>query len=535
MRLGYRSAARSAVLRSATVTILVSALGVLIPVGAGAQSDAANRIREKVFEFLQAIESSRFETHVKGRDASSERVYATYHYLTTPEKINELRSYKTGASEVDADAYELSARFLVDQTIRSRSAAEVDGGTRYLAETSILVNGEEISLRNVVSRMADEEDRSARRQWSFAFTEFMENANVYLRQAVHLSNQESKKFGYDGYQDFMATYHGFDIDQLQARAQVLIDSTNDAYRQLFESEIAATFEGNLDLASVRYYDVPMVRRMSRFDDVLPAKRAKNAISNLAGSTGFQLGKPWGVDYEAARVPHARDGVDHYLAKIAQSAGIVGHKETSGFLTHAGYLRETGTLLYFGYAGGVNFEHHFLGDPSMAYAAGYLFENLLEDTGFLTRKLDVSAEEADAIREAHRFHRLYEIREYAGRLLFLPDLYTDVKQPQELYESIFEPIRMWSSTQVDRAMYMASNDEFDCAARFKGMLLASALREHLQKRFGDEWWSLKDVAGALKTLWGEGQRITAEEFGAKLDVAEITPSLLLTDLRVVETP
>jgi len=516
------------------LTVIVGTAAVVISDDARAQNDAANRIREKVFEFLQAVESTRFETHVKGRDASSERVYATYHYLTTPEKIEELRSYKAGAPELEANAYELSSMFLIDQTIRARSAPEIDGGARYLADTSILVNGEEISLRNVVNRMATEEDRSARRQWSFAFTEFMENANVYLRQAVHLSNEGAKEFGYEGYLDFISAYHRFDLDELQARAQVLIDGTDDTYGRLLDEQVALAFDGALSTSEVRYYDVPMVRRMHRFNDALPAKKAKKSMEKAFESMGFSLDKPWSVDYETAKVPHARDGFDHYLAKIAQSAGIVGHKETSGFLTHVGYLRETGTLLYFGYAGGVNFEYHFLGDPSMAYAAGYLFENLLEDEAFLTDRLDVSDEEAAAIRDAHRFHRLLEVREYAGRLLFLPQLYADVKQPQELFESIFEPIRMWSSTQVDRALYMRSNDEFDCAARFKGMLLAAALRDHLVKLHGEEWWKNEDVAGTLKTLWGQGQQITAEEFGAKLDAPEIVPALLLNAL-TAQTP
>lgn len=511
--------------------LLLSTATAMLSDDARAQNDAANRIREKVFEFLQAVESTRFETHVKGRDASSERVYATYHYLTTPDKITELRSYKAGAPETEAGAYELSALFLIDQTIRARSAPEVDGGAAYLADTSILVNGEEISLRNVLNRMATEEDRSARRQWSFAFTEFMENANVYLRQAVHLSNEGAKGFGYEGYLDFISEYHRFDLAELQGRAQVLIDGTNDTYKGLLDQQVALAFDGALSTGEVRYYDIPMIRRMERFDDALPPKKAKKSIEKTFESMGLSLSKPWSVDYEAAKVAHARDGFDHYLAKIAQSAGIVGHKETSGFLTHVGYLRETGTLLYFGYAGGVNFEYHFLGDPSMAYAAGYLFENLLEDEAYLTDRLDVSAEEAAAIREAHRFHRILEVREYAGRLLFLPQLYADVKQPQELFETIFEPIRMWSSTQVDRALFMRSNDEFDCAARFKGMLLASALRDHLVKLHGEEWWKNKDVAGTLKSLWGQGQQITAEEFGAKLDAPEIVPSLLLSELNV----
>lgn len=495
--------------------------------------DAENmlRIREKSLEFFQSLGSRAVETYVKGRPSEFDRGYKTYHYLANEDKVTEVAAYtKTESDAAAKHAYDLLRRWLELQTIHAATAPEVDGANNYLADTEIIVGGEEIPLRNVVNRMSTETDRSTRRQWSFAFKEFLENVNVYRRQEVHLSNVKAKELGYDGFLDFLQQYKDFEAAAAAVEAQALIDQTHDVYRRLLDEQIAATYGSDLALNDIRFYDVPRLRTMARFDDALQERRAFQTLKKAFKDCGIDIqdDRAGNISERVASEPHALSGVHGYIDEPVRNMMTIGYKPSTGFLTLAGMLREAGGLAYYGRAGGPYFEHHFFGDPTMSFAIGYLFENLMENEAWLAEYTKLDEEQIRAVRQAHAFHRLAEAREYAGRILFLPQIYEGVKQPGELYEQIMEPIRMWGHTEVDRVLYMEANDEFDCVGRFRSMILAVALENTLTKRVGDEWWKNKKTAEVLSGLWAKGQRQRAADFAASVDMQDFDPSLLVTD-------
>jgi hypothetical protein len=520
------------------------ALSTILATGPALADDAENvlRIREKSLEFLQALGSRAVDTYVKGRPSDFDRAYKTYHYLVNAEKIDELGGYvDTAPDETAAHAYALLKTWLELETMHAATAPEVDGGNNYMMDTEIIVGGEEIPLNDVVNRMAHEPDRSTRRQWSFAFKEFIENVNVYRRQEVHLSNVKAKELGYESFLAFLEQYKDFDIAAAQAEAQALVEQTDDLYQRLFEEQIQATYAGEMTRQEIRFYDMPRVRLMGHFDDALPEKKAFQSIEKAFKKAGIDLDddRAGDVSARAADEAHARSGVRGYIDEPLRNMMTIGYKPASGFLTHAGMLREAGRLVYHGRAGGLYFEHHFFGDPTMAFAIGYLFENLMGDEAWLKESLGVNDAEAAAIRQAHAFHRLAQAREYAGHVLFLPQIYEGIKQPDEVYEQTMEPIRMWGHTEVDRVLYMEANDEFDCVGRLRGMILAVALENALVKRVGPEWWKDRKSAEVLAGLWSKGQRQRAIDFAASLDLQGFDPSLLVTDFdgltAVVESP
>ncbi len=515
--------------------VTASVFGVVLCVAheAVAQPDASiDRIREKSLEFFQAVEDKSLTTYVKGRESDFERTYSTFHYLVTPDKIAEVAGYIPSAPDAEAEsAYRRLKMWLTYQTIRARSAAEIDGGNNYLADTRIVVGGEEITLRNVVHRMAEEEDRSARRQWSFAFTEFLENVNVYLQQAVHLSNEAATDLGYEGYIDFIQQYHGFDLAAARTRARAFLDASTDLYRELLHEQIEATFGGALTPEDVRFYDMPQVWAATRFDRGLDKKKPFQVIEKAFERAGLSLDKSdsWQVDDEEAKVEHALDGAHTYFNKLTQSASTVGWKPASGFQAYTGMLREAGRQVFHGRGGGAYFENHFFGDPTMGYAIGYLFENLMESAAFLDQNSKLDADQIEAARRAHMFLRLAQARDHAGRVLFLPELYGDTKQPDEVYESIFEPIRLWGSTQIDRAMFMSADDGFECVAKFHGSVLAVAIQQTLEKRLGPDWFSKKDAAKELNAIWSEGVRKSLDDYASALGIPDLDPSILVDDV------
>ena len=56
-----------------------------------------------------------------------------------------------------------------------------------------------------------------------------------------------------------------------------------------------------------------------------------------------------------------------------------------------------------------------------------------------------------------------------------------------------------------------------------------LRAHLRERFGERWFERRAAGDALRALWRDGQRLSAEELLAGLTGAELDFRALLADL------
>lgn len=514
----------------------VIALSCGLPAALYAQ-EGIDRIREKSLEFYQALGQKALDTYMKGRSSDFDRVYKTYHYLTTPDKIAEVRSFLPTANEEQKSAYELLARFLTYESIRQGSAPEVDGGNNYLSDTEIVVDTEEIPLRDVLRRMGAEPDRSARRKWSFAFKEFLENVNVYRRQTVHLSNRAAQGMGFKDYLDFLTTYKDLDMAAATARAETLIEGSNDLYATLFAEQVQATYQGEMEPNQVRFYDVPRIFAMSRFDEGLQPRRAPQQIEKALERFGFKLdgGDKGTIDVEQTEEPHAVSGVVGYLNSPVRNIATIAIKPTTGFRTYSGMLFESGRLFYHARAGGAYYEHHFFGDPTASFAVGYLFQNLLGNAEWLGKNTKLEESDISAVQRAFAFDRLFRAREYAARTKFLPQIYEGIKQPEDAFEAVFEPIRLWGHTEVDRILYMETNDEFDCVAHVRAMIIAVGLERMLENRFGPTWFENPEVANALAAWWSKGQRQSTADYAASVDVAALDPTVLIEDISTEMNP
>jgi hypothetical protein len=219
------------------------------------------------------------------------------------------------------------------------------------------------------------------------------------------------------------------------------------------------------------------------------------------------------------------GVHGYVNGASQNDATIGARDSSPFVLYSGILFQAGRLAYLARAGGRYFENHFFGDPSCAYAAGHLFRLLLENPRWLSDYARVSDEEIPKIIQAHLFDRLREAREYAGRILFLPELYKGVPEPGDLYQEVFQPIRLRRHIKVDRMMYAASDDAFGCVAQLRGMIMATALEDTLERRFGDKWYEEESAGRFLSELWRPGQHRSVEEFADRIGVSGLDPVVL----------
>jgi hypothetical protein len=79
-------------------------------------------------------------------------------------------------------------------------------------------------------------------------------------------------------------------------------------------------------------------------------------------------------------------------------------------------------------------------------------------------------------------------------------------------------------------YLADLDPgFYVACYLRAWALETHLRAHLRERFGERWFEQREAGDALRALWRDGQRLSAEELLGELTGAELDFGALLADL------
>ena len=160
------------------------------------------------------------------------------------------------------------------------------------------------------------------------------------------------------------------------------------------------------------------------------------------------------------------------------------------------------------------------------AAGYLFEGLLVEPAFATSVLGLGDAQATELAEARRVAELIALRLDAASFLFDLVLHEDFRLAQSRYNAHMEQYLKTPFGKIDSELYL---DDFQIrsAERLMGRLLAAELRDVLKSRFSDTWWTAADAGAFLRTLWGDGGKLSFEGLGAEYGFSVFDGSKLVS--------
>ena len=159
-------------------------------------------------------------------------------------------------------------------------------------------------------------------------------------------------------------------------------------------------------------------------------------------------------------------------------------------------------------GFVEAEFRVLGDNSVTEGFAFLFDHLVEDPEWLRRHL---GGEADPELAAHvRAVRLLFVRRYAAKLPYELDVHrVDPPDNAALRARYATLLGTAARVRWPEQTYLADLDPgFYVACYLRAWALETHLRAHLRERFGERWFEQREAGDALRTLWRDGQRLSA---------------------------
>jgi hypothetical protein len=303
-----------------------------------------------------------------------------------------------------------------------------------------------------------------------------------------------------------------DLEQLAAQTRAFKESTDAGYRETVEPQMLA--ETGLGFDTLRRSDFPYFFRAKTHDSLFPSERLVEALRTTLAGLGFDLDAQSNITLDleqrpkkSARAFCAPVHVPNEVYLVISPRG--GHDDYAALFHEAGHTEH-----YANVDPALPFEFRHLGDNSVTEGFAFLLEHLTEDPAWLEATLGRPA--TDAYLDYVRASKLIFLRRYAVKLdyeLVLHDRRKPLEEMPELYAGLLGEA---AGVEWPGVSYLADVDEGYYVANYlRAWAFETSLRSILRDRFGEEWFTNAEAGELLRSIWREGQRLTADELLADL--------------------
>jgi hypothetical protein len=167
------------------------------------------------------------------------------------------------------------------------------------------------------------------------------------------------------------------------------------------------------------------------------------------------------------------------------------------------------------------EERKLGDDAVTEGWAALFDNLVADPAWLSRRLDVGRPRDYAADFAAI--NLFFARRYSAKLLYELELHGagELTDARPRYVELLSDALKVEPAGADYVLDVDSGFYASCYLR--SWAFEAQLRNWLRERHGEDWFARREAGSLLRELWELGQQPTADELlkdvtGADLELA-----------------
>jgi hypothetical protein len=264
-------------------------------------------------------------------------------------------------------------------------------------------------------------------------------------------------------------------------------------------------------------------RGSDWDEGFPADRMVPALEWTLDGLGIDLSAQGNVQLDLEPRPQKSPRAFCAPIEVPDRIKLV-IKPMGGPDDWHAFFHEAGHAEHFAHVSrDLPVEFKRLGDNSVTEGWAMLFEHLVDDPAWLSRRLDFARPE-DFVEES-AVSLLYVVRRYAGKLLYELELHGDV-EVESMRSRYVELLQDATKIEPAPADYLADVDDgFYCTCYLRAWAFHTQIESHLREEFGRAWFTRPEAGSLLRELWAEGQRLTAAELldqvaGTTLELAAV---------------
>jgi hypothetical protein len=474
--------------------------------------------RDEADRFIAALDEE-YYLHYAGLKESFELepIYERFADLTTLAAAQELAAHAEGGGAGEVELW----HFACEGYLGNLTRAEAEEAAGLEATLAAAVDGEEIPYRMLRPTIANEPDRARRERLDAARIELAEE-RLMPTWLAHAEKRRrgTNELGAPTYRELYERF-GFPLEELAGQARSFLDETEALHVAAFDRLLRR--RAGVSLEEAQRHDVLRAFRGSDWDEGFPGDRMVPALQWTLDGLGIDLAAQENVHLDLEPRPQKSPRAFCAPIEVPDRVMLV-IKPMGGPDDWHAFFHEAGHAEHFAHVSrDLPVEFRRLGDNSVTEGWAMLFEHLVDDPAWLSRRLDFARPEDFA--EESAVSLLYVVRRYAGKLLYELELHGDVE---------LEPMRgryvelLHDATKVEPspADYLADVDEgFYCTCYLRAWAFHAQIESFLRQELGRAWFTRPEAGSLLRELWSEGQRLTAAELldqvaGAKLELAAV---------------
>jgi hypothetical protein len=485
---------------------------------ATASASSLDAYRDEADRFIAALDEE-YYLHYAGLKESFELepIYERFADLTTLEAARELAGRAEAGGRGETELW----HFACEGYLGNLTRAEAEAIAGLEASLTAAVDGEEIPYRMLRPTVANEPDRGRRERLEAARVELAEEHLMPSWTAHDGKRREgTRALGATTYRQLYERF-GYPLEGLAAQARAFLDETEELHVAAFDRFLRRRV--GVPLEGAARHDVLRAFRGSGWDEGFPADRMVPALEWTLDGLGIDLGAQENVHLDLEPRPQKSPRAFCAPIEVPDRVMLV-IKPMGGPDDWHAFFHEAGHAEHFAHVSrDLPVEFRRLGDNSVTEGWAMLFEHLVDDPAWLSRRLDFARPEEFA--EESSVSLLYVVRRYAGKLLYELELHGEVEL--EAMRSRYVEL-LYDATKIEPspADYLADVDEgFYCTCYLRAWAFHTQIESFLRQELGRAWFTRREAGSLLREVWAEGQQLTAAELldqvaGARLELAAV---------------
>jgi oligoendopeptidase F len=457
--------------------------------------------------------------HFAGRkdELEIEPIYERYQDLTTLEAAAGLGAGVDGDRGI-RELWQFACSGYLGNLTKSQEAR----ASELEATLTASVDGQTIPYRMLRPAIANEPDRAKRQALEQARCRLCEeHLNPVHLEASAILRAALPGLGSPDYVDLHRRF-GLRLDELADQCRRLLDDTERLYEEnldrLFRTRVG------IPLSEAERWDTPRLVRGVEWDPVFPSARMVPALEGTLAGLGVDFRDQTNVELDVEQ--REKKSPRAFCAPIeVPSRVVLVMKPIGGPDDWRALFHEAGHTEHFANtAADLPVESRRMGDYAVTEGWAFLFEHLVDDPAWLTRRLDFPRPREFAAEGAGIF--VFFVRRYCAKLLYELELFAadDPLTMKTRYVELLGDALKISPSATD---WLADVDSGFYVTRYlRAWAFEAQLSFHLRERFGGEWFATRDAGSLLRELWSLGQSLSADELleevtGAEIDMGAVT--------------
>jgi oligoendopeptidase F len=475
--------------------------------------------REQADRFIAELDEE-YYLHYAGHKHSFDLspIYERHANLTEPEIVQSIGLSVNGGARVR----ELW-RFACEGFLGGLTREHSERLARLESEIEITLDGEQIPFRMIQPSIANEPDRDRRARLERLRSETIdEHMNPIQLDASRVVTGAVRQLGFDTYLElYRKALPPSAIDELAAQCRALLESTERLYEDAADTLFRARV--GVGLAEAERWDVARLFRAPEWDPLFPADRMVPALESTLSDLGVDLRSQANVHLDLEERPTKTPRAFCCPIEIPDKVMLViqpmgGPDDWRALFHEAGHTEHFANT-----SRALAMEEKRLGDNAVTEGWAMLLQHLTDEPTWLQRRLDFPRAREYAVEGATTL--LYMVRRYAAKILYEVEFHA-ADDPTTMRERYVEILGDAVKIDPSPANYLSDIDSgFYVSSYLRAWGFEAQLRAYLRETFGNRWFATREAGSLLRELWGEGQRVRAEELlkdvtGASLEMEAV---------------